>query len=261
MTAEIGFAYHLPNNITFMHDDPLATQSSTSGPTATRSFPEALAQCLANQKTITIRQKVSVLESVVAVEICNRYELDFGEVGIGRVVQISTGIQRTVIMGHYPIRLEIHDPQSVPLLRLHRPTYFWLSVLHVDDAEGNPLGTIRRKWSWMGSKVFHIVDNTGSLVAIIRSPLWRIWTFPIYCARHRGVVGTIRKRWSGILKEALTDADDFILTRGDTSAWPAEHQALVLAAVFAIDRQYFEGKRGLGRLLIPLAGRVASSQV
>ena len=205
--------------------------------------------------------KRCVLESVVAVEICNRYELDFGEVGIGRVVQISTGIQRTVIMGHYPIRLEIHDPQSVPLLRLHRPTYFWLSVLHVDDAEGNPLGTIRRKWSWMGSKVFHIVDNTGSLVAIIRSPLWRIWTFPIYCARHRGVVGTIRKRWSGILKEALTDADDFILTRGDTSAWPAEHQALVLAAVFAIDRQYFEGKRGLGRLLIPLAGRVASSQV
>lgn len=229
-----------------MYDDPFATKWSTSGPTpgnATLSLREALAQCLANQMTISIRQKVSVLEAVVDVEVRNRYELDFGEVGIGRVVQLSNGIQRTVIMGHHPIRLEIHDPQSVPVLRLHGPTYFWLSVLHVDDAEGNPLGTIRRKWSWMGSKVFHIVDNTGSLVAIIRSPLWRIWTFPIYCARHRGVVGTISKRWGGILKEALTDADDFILTRGGTSAWPPEHQALVLAAVFAIDREYFEARR------------------
>jgi hypothetical protein len=229
-----------------MSIDPFATNWSTTGAppnNATRSLRDALAQCLASQQTITIRQNVSVLEAVTTIEICNRYELDFGEAGRGRVVQISTGIERTVIMGHHPIRLEIHDPQSVPMLRLHGPTYFWLSVLHVDDAEGKPLGTIRRKWSWVGSKVFHLVDPTGTLVAIIRSPLWRIWTFPIYCARHRRVAGTIRKCWGGILKEAFTDADDFVLTRGDTATWPPEHQALLLAAVFAIDREYFEKRR------------------
>jgi hypothetical protein len=76
-------------------------------------------------------------------------------------------------------------------------------------------------------------------------------------------VGEIKKKWSGILKEMLTDADNFGMSRRFCLPFcfltgycctgcdfdrrlPKEHKALILAAVFLIDYVYFEDNSGKG---------------
>jgi len=67
-------------------------------------------------------------------------------------------------------------------------------------------------------------------------PLLRPWTFLI---RARGEeIGRIAKKWTGILKESLSDTDNFAMS------FPAElqpnHKGVLLGAVFLIDFVHFE---------------------
>lgn len=52
--------------------------------------------------------------------------------------------------------------------------------------------------------------------------------------------GKITKKWSGLLKEGFTDADNFGVTFPND--WPNEQKALFLGAVFLIDFVHFEDK-------------------
>ena len=50
----------------------------------------------------------------------------------------------------------------------------------------------------------------------------------------------IQKKWSGLAKEAFTDADNFGVTFPPD--WPVEKKTLALGAVFLIDFVHFEDK-------------------
>jgi len=51
-------------------------------------------------------------------------------------------------------------------------------------------------------------------------------------------VGEIKKKWSGLLKELFTDADNFGVSF--PSGASAKEKALILGATFLIDFLYFE---------------------
>ncbi len=52
--------------------------------------------------------------------------------------------------------------------------------------------------------------------------------------------GKITKKWSGLMKEGFTDADNFgVMFPAD---WDVESKALLLGAVFLIDFVHFENK-------------------
>ena len=73
------------------------------------------------------------------------------------------------------------------------------------------------------------------------SAIWRPWTFIV---ERRGVeCGRIVKQWSGLVREACTDADNFgVEFRKNLDT---KHKVLLLAAVFLIDFLHFEQKGGL----------------
>ena len=50
--------------------------------------------------------------------------------------------------------------------------------------------------------------------------------------------GTITKKWSGLLKESFSDADNFGITYAPE--WDVKLKALFLGAVFLIDFVHFE---------------------
>ena len=52
--------------------------------------------------------------------------------------------------------------------------------------------------------------------------------------------GKITKKWSGLLKEGFTDADNFGVTFPND--WSNEQKALFLGTVFLIDFVHFEDK-------------------
>ena len=66
----------------------------------------------------------------------------------------------------------------------------------------------------------------------------QVWTFQI---RKDGVeYGKITKKWSGLMKEGITDADNFgVVFPVD---WEVQWKALFLGAVFLIDFVHFENK-------------------
>ena len=58
---------------------------------------------------------------------------------------------------------------------------------------------------------------------------------------HTGqVVGDLRKQWSGLMQELMTDADNFGVQFRSADVMPTTHKFLVLASVFLIDFLFFE---------------------
>ena len=74
-----------------------------------------------------------------------------------------------------------------------------------------------------------------------------MWTFPVEGA-DGARTATISKKWSGVLREALSDADTFRIDFG-SGGWTDEQRAVILAAALAIDFDFFENNQGAGSAL------------
>ena len=57
--------------------------------------------------------------------------------------------------------------------------------------------------------------------------------------KHGAEIGRVTKQWSGIGREAFTDADTF-LVQMDTSSADRDFALLMLASALAIDLDFFE---------------------
>ena len=104
-------------------------------------------------------------------------------------------------------------------------------------ADGRPMGAVQQRFS-IFSKRFDVEDANGRVLMTVKSPIWRIWTFPFL--RGGQQVGAIEKKWSGFLSEALTDKDKFLVRF--TSTLSDEERALLLVAGIFVDLVYFEAK-------------------
>jgi hypothetical protein len=111
--------------------------------------------------------------------------------------------------------------------------------VQVFDARDEPLGRIRKRWSWVNRR-YSVDSATRDEVLEIHGPWFRPWTFEI--RRDGGEIGVIRKRWSGALREIFTDADFFGIQL------PRELdlglKAVLLDAVFLLDFMHFEHTGG-----------------
>src|SRR4030095_15695860 len=71
---------------------------------------------------------------------------------------------------------------------------------------GETMCAVQRKFSLL-TREFELLNAAGQPVLRIVSPLFHIWTFRLLFGDRE--VGVIRKQWSGMLREAFTDADVF----------------------------------------------------
>ena len=101
------------------------------------------------------------------------------------------------------------------------------------------MGTIQRRWAWF-RRIYVIEDATGDVMADIFGPILRPWTFQ---SRINEVIrGSIVKKWSGLLKEAFTDADNFGVEVGQLE--DPRLKALAFAATVLVDVVHFERRKG-----------------
>jgi len=96
---------------------------------------------------------------------------------------------------------------------------------------------VERRFSVL-RRIYSVLGSSGEEVFQLFGPILHPWTFEI---RKDGVeYGKITKKWSGLLKESFTDADNFgVLFPAD---WAVKLKALFLGAVFLIDFVHFENK-------------------
>ncbi len=141
-------------------------------------------------------------------------------------------------LGHWrTFDIFVFDGSRRLALKCRHPFRFFFQRLEIDGADGRLLGVLQQRFS-IFSKCFDVLDASGRELLTVRSPLWSPWTFAFQ--RDGKQVAVVRKRWSGLFSEALTDADRFgVQFEGPLSS---SEKCLVLAAALFVDLRYFEKK-------------------
>ena len=189
---------------------------------------------------LVVQQHKEMLEVFIDIETRNRYTIQLpggqlalyaAETGEG----VGAFLTRSFLKSNRPFTMRVTDPHGNLQLTLRRPWNWFFSELHVEDANGQPIGMIDQQFAWF-SRRFAVLDPAGNELAQLHGPMLRPWTFRIMVGGHE--VGKISKKWSGLLKEAFTDADSFGLEMGPSMS--PTLRTLAMAATFLIDFLYFE---------------------
>lgn len=197
---------------------------------------------LARAPAFVIRQHKELLETFTDLETKNRYMVSLPD-GQPAFQAAETGrggwafLVRSFLKSKRPFTMELRDAYGHVALRLERPWTWFFSELHVLDGQGQRLGMIDQRWAFF-ARQFVILDPQGRELAQLHGPFFRPWTFRVLQGGQE--VGRITKKWSGLLREAFTDADTFGVELGP--AMDPRLRALVLAATFLIDFLYFEDR-------------------
>jgi uncharacterized protein YxjI len=158
-----------------------------------------------------------------------------GEVLYAAVETGGSTLFRLVLKALRPFTIQIFTPDRKPVLTLERPFRFYFHKLEVRDPEGGLVGSIEKQFTWLRRK--YIVTNAaGQEVLQLYGPLFHPWTFNVLGGGE--TLGQITKKWSGLLKEGFTDADQFGVAFEPTI--DVNLKALLLGAVFLIDFVHFE---------------------
>lgn len=195
---------------------------------------------LSHQK-LYVNQLKEWTEIVVGFEMQNRYQILSDEKSLaGRIEENQTGffpfLRRSFFQSHRPLDISVYDLEK-QVLHFSRKFFFFFSDLVVCDEKGVAVGSVHRRFG-IFFRHYDLCIN-GVPFAKIRSPFWRLWTFPIYNPKGEIKRGEITKKWQGLLKEGFTDADKFLVDFGH-HGWSKEQKAVILAAAISIDFDFFE---------------------
>lgn len=136
-----------------------------------------------------------------------------------------------------PFEITVYTFDSRPVLKLKRPFRFYFHELEIKGPDGGKLGSIQRRFSLL-RRIYSVADNTGKEIFQLFGPILHPWTFEI--RKNDNEYGKITKKWSGLLREGFTDADNFGVTF--PASWDVSVKSLFLGAVFLIDFVHFENR-------------------
>lgn len=196
-------------------------------------------QRLSSISALIVSQKKEWGEILTGFETKNRYvvmdpsgnELYMAVEGDGSM------ILRVFLKALRPFEIKVLTFDNNTVLKLKRPFRFYFHQLNVFDSQGNPLGSIQRRFSVL-RRIYSVSDVSGQEMFQLFGPILHPWTFEI---RKNGMeYGKITKKWSGLLKEGFTDADNFGVSF--PAGWDINVKSLFLGAVFLIDFVHFENK-------------------
>lgn len=146
-------------------------------------------------------------------------------------------ILRLFLKALRPFTVVVLNADKDVLIRIKRPFRFYFHEAMVVDNSGELLGRFKKRFSIIRKK-YSVFDANDNEIYQLFGPLFRPWTFVI---KNDGEeFGKITKKWSGLLKESFTDADNFGVEF--PANWNVKLKALFLGAVFLIDFVHFEDK-------------------
>jgi len=206
---------------------------------------------------LIVKQKVEVAEAIagmldIGLETQNKYKI-LNSLGqqIYKAKEDSNCCLRMCIGPQRPFDMTIKDNNDQEIIHLSRPlacqTCFFpccLQEIEVSSPPGTVIGYVKQEWSLCKPK-FSIQDDAGNEVLKIVGPFCTISCcgdveFMVTSPDESEEVGKISKSWSGMLKEAFTDADNFGIS------FPMDldvrAKAVLLGACFLIDFMFFEKK-------------------
>jgi uncharacterized protein YxjI len=186
------------------------------------------------------QHKRSWLEMLFSLEQRNQYAISGGGRHRGFAVEQGTAfldrVKRILLGSHRPLHLLVLGANDQPILSMSRPWYWIFSNMTVSDGSGRVIGSVIKRWGFV-TKKYELFEGTRSF-ANISSGIFKIWTFPVFSTSGQQIA-TISKKWGGLLKEYISDADKFGVSFDSQTLTDAQ-KAVIFAAALSIDFDYFE---------------------
>jgi len=200
-----------------------------------------LGDTLESVRSLEVRQNVEILEVVTGWETANRYEIfDDRNRQVGYADEYSGGLadsfMRNFLGTHAGFEINVRKTNQEMLFRMERG-FYWLNYeVRVNATNDTFLGSIQKHFNFI-YKSYELKDHKGKTFAEIKTPFWKPWTFSFLEKEDAGIF----KKWSGLGKEVITDADNFRIEYKSFN-WTLNQKAVILATAFCIDFDYFESR-------------------
>ena len=227
--------------------------STSQRPGAPSGSPQ-LDNFLAETGWFRLEQRWEKIEALLGFETRNKYIIHTSA-GTGHAEETDTGwaatLSRMFLRRMRATEVTISDAYGNPVLLLTRP-FAWFPFLartaHVQLADGRLLGTVHAPFSFIRA-TYEMLDARGRPFGTAVRGLPGVgWTFTIKDASEKETA-RITKQWSGLFKEAITNADNFEVTMVDAGRWTVPQKAVLLATALLIDFNHFETPNSGGGVL------------
>ena len=166
---------------------------------------------LSSVDALVVSQRKEWGEILISFETKNRYVV-LEQTGKELYMAVEMGgstLLRIFLKALRPFEIHLYTFDHQLVLRLNRPFRFFFHEVDIFDSQERLLGTIKRRFSLL-RRIYSVLDNKGREVYKLFGPILHPWTFEI---RNKDrLYGKITKKWSGLLKEGFTDADNFGVT-------------------------------------------------
>lgn len=166
----------------------------------------------------------------------NCYQI-FNEKGenIGTIAQKIPTLHKILSLiinkGIFPFHLEIRNSNDELQASISRGWTFLMSKIVICDQNGIQTGTIQQKFK-LFTPTYKIFNNSDVQIAEITGD-FRAWDFVIKDINSIQI-GTISKKWAGVMKELFTTADKYNVSI-DSSYSNNENKINILASAITID--------------------------
>ncbi|KAG0715728.1 Phospholipid scramblase 2 [Chionoecetes opilio] len=191
-----------------------------------------------------VKQKVELLEAFTGFETANKYKV-LNTMGqqLYYAKEDSDCCTRNCCGPLRPFDMKILDNNQMEVMHLNRPLACTsccfpccLQSLEVSSPPGTVIGTVKQDWSILKPK-FSVCNASGDVILRIEGPLCTCSIcgdveFTVLSAEGDVPVGKISKQWTGLVKEAFTDADNFGISF--PMDLDVKMKATLLGAVFLI---------------------------
>ncbi|XP_022914407.1 phospholipid scramblase 2-like isoform X2 [Onthophagus taurus] len=199
---------------------------------------------------LIVKQKIEILEVITGYESKNKFSIrnSLGQ-KVYYAVEDNDCCTRNCCGPLRPFDMKILDNYGHEVIHLHRPLACdsclfpcCLQSMEVSSPPGNVVGSVEQEWT-LCCPSFKVNNSSGETVLRIEGPFCTMSIcgdveFKVMSADGGTQVGKISKQWSGLIREAYTDSDNFGIT------FPMDldvrMKAVMLGACFLIDAMFFE---------------------
>jgi len=180
--------------------------------------------------TLVVRQKVKLFE------LRNDFAiLDERGATVGSVQQVGQSLLAKALRVTsdldvaLPVTLEVRDAAGLPVLRLDKPWLRWACRVSLPD--GTAVGLVTKRVR-LGKARFTLTAPDGRPLGEVVAENWRAREFAVRDSAGQEAA-RVTKRWGGLAKELLTDADTYVIRLGPGLTDPL--RSLAVGACLAID--------------------------
>jgi len=188
--------------------------------------------------TYLIDEKVNFFKFANAYKIYNENGEQLGQVE--QKLSAGAKILRLLLnKAMLPFKFDIVNANGSVEASITRGWTFWMTKINILDHSGQLVGKIRQKFAFLKA-TFIIETADGQEIARIVGD-WKAWNFSITDTTGTEI-GTISKKWNGVMKEVFTTADKYIVDLIPAYNNSASQKMAVLTAAITIDMVLKERK-------------------